>query len=118
MLARIQAEAPKLALELKPYSGFELQILVAGLLIVESLGVPHKNVFQNNRISQIKTSQRLRTEGNTHCIPRLFYVDETNIAQHAFRVNFFLKPLEGFVSDYLPADKLKVNIQHPIGFQA
>jgi hypothetical protein len=117
VLARIQAEAPKLALELKPNSGFELQILVAGKLLVESLEVPHKNVFQN-RISQIKTSQRFRAEGNRQCIPRLFDAADTNIAQHAFSVNFLLKRLEGFVSDYIPADKLKVNIQHLIGFQA
>ena len=48
MIARIQAEAAKLARELKHNAVIELHILLAWLLVVESLGHPDKDVVRAN----------------------------------------------------------------------
>ena len=56
MIARIQAEAAKLARELKHNAVIELHILLAWLLVVESLGHPDKDVVRANLKEGLRNS--------------------------------------------------------------
>jgi SpoVK/Ycf46/Vps4 family AAA+-type ATPase len=56
LIARIQAEAAKLARELKHNAVIELHILLAWLLVVESLGHPDKDVVRANLKEGLRNS--------------------------------------------------------------